>query len=141
MSRNRSPLLAAAALLALPACGSDESEREKREGAAAPLGFELAMAGTAGTGDASAAPAPAPMQVIDLSPEELAARIAAGNVRLIDVRTDAEVAEGTIPGATGPIEASACPLGEALWLRRDETGHGEEISPVPSPRLRPRIGE
>lgn len=37
--------------------------------------------------------------LIHLSPAELAARMAAGNVRLIDVRTDVEVAEGAIPGA------------------------------------------
>lgn len=81
-------------LLALSACGGDAGEsNSKRETPSAPLGFELAMAGTAD--DASAAPAP----LVPLSPDELAARIEAGNVRLIDVRTDAEVAEGTIPGA------------------------------------------
>ena len=56
-----------------------------------------ATSDAAGAGAGSAAAFSAAM--IDLSPAELAARMAAGNVRLIDVRTDAEVAEGAIPGA------------------------------------------
>jgi len=89
-------LLAPALLLALPACGGDPGEsKRKRDAPSVPLGFELAFAGTAG--QAEAAPAPAPL--VPLTPEELAAKIAAGNVRVIDVRTDEEVAEGTIPGA------------------------------------------
>jgi rhodanese-related sulfurtransferase len=89
-------------LLALAACGSEGGGAgERREGPSAPFGFELAMAGTAaGADDDSAVPAPAaPAPLVTLTPEELAARLAAGNVRLIDVRTDAEVAEGVIPGA------------------------------------------
>ncbi len=104
----------AAALLTLGACGDEpEADREGEGAPSAPLGFELALAGMGGgvSGSGSGytaapdttpgpgpAPAPAPM-IIDLSPEQLAARIKAGNVRLIDVRTDAEVAEGVIPGA------------------------------------------
>jgi rhodanese-related sulfurtransferase len=85
---------APALLLALSGCGGDAGESKgKRDGSSLPLGFELAFAGT--EGEAEAAPAP----LVPLSPEELAAKIKAGNVRLIDVRTDAEVAEGTIPGA------------------------------------------
>lgn len=81
-------------LLALSACGDEpDGNREKRDAPSVPLGFELAFAGT--TGETDAAPAP----LVALSPDELAAKIAAGNVRLIDVRTDEEVAEGTIPGA------------------------------------------
>lgn len=49
--------------------------------------------------DTEAGAIAAPAALIDLSPAELAARMAAGNVRLIDVRTDVEVAEGAIPGA------------------------------------------
>lgn len=82
--------------LGLAACGASD----RNDSSAAPLGMELAMAATAdaaGAGAGSAAPLSAAM--VDLSPAELAARMAAGNVRLIDVRTDAEVAEGAIPGA------------------------------------------
>ena len=93
-------------LLALAACGGEGSgASEGRKGPSAPLGFELAMAGAGpgvsdGAVDDSAVPAPAaPAPLVTLTPEELAARLAAGNVRLIDVRTDAEVAEGVIPGA------------------------------------------
>ena len=99
MTPTRLALLLAPALplaplmLALAACGSEPGEGGKRDGPSAPLGFELAMA--AG-GDSDA---PAPAQLVALTPEELAAKIKEGNVRLIDVRTDAEVAEGTIPGA------------------------------------------
>lgn len=78
--------------LALAACGG---EAGGSGGGAAPLGFELALAGVGGADDA----APAPAGLITLTPEELAARLARGNVRLIDVRTDEEVAEGVIPGA------------------------------------------
>lgn len=100
MTRTRLALLAPALplaplMLALAACGDEPGEGGKRDGPSAPLGFELAFAGT--VGDDAAAPAAAPL--VALSPEELAAKIKAGNIRLIDVRTDAEVADGTIPGA------------------------------------------
>ena len=101
MTRNRfalllSPLPLAPLLLALAACGGEAGESGgKRDAPSAPFGFELAAAGAAG--DTEAAPAPAPL--VALTPEQLASRIKDGNVRLIDVRTDAEVAEGTIPGA------------------------------------------
>jgi rhodanese-related sulfurtransferase len=91
-----SPLPAAPLMLALAACGGGaEGSRDKRDAPSVPLGFELAMAGSAD--DAGAVPAPAAL--VALTPEQLATRIKDGNVRLIDVRTDAEVAEGTIPGA------------------------------------------
>ena len=89
-------------LLALAACGGEPSgASERRKAPSAPLGFELAMAGAAaGASDEAAAPVPAaPAPLVTLTPEELAARLEKGNVRLIDVRTDAEVAEGIIPGA------------------------------------------
>lgn len=89
-------LLAPALLLALSACGGDASEsKKKRDAPSIPLGFELAFAGTGGDAETAVAPSP----LVPLSPEELAARIKAGNVRLIDVRTDEEVAQGMIPGA------------------------------------------
>lgn len=89
-------LLAPALLLALSGCGGDPGEsKKKRDAPSIPLGFELAFAGTGGEAQA----APAPKAPVPLSPEELAAKIKAGNVRLIDVRTDEEVAEGMIPGA------------------------------------------
>lgn len=92
-----SPALPLAPLmLALAACGGEQGESGNRDGSSAPLGLELAMAGTA---EDAPAPLPVPAPLVPLSAEELAARIKAGNVRLIDVRTDAEVAEGVIPGA------------------------------------------
>lgn len=101
MNRVCAALLLTSAALALVACDDGEHAGNKERGPSAPLGFELAMADT-GASDAPAVPAsstaPAPA-MIDLTPEQLAARLAAGNVRLIDVRTDAEVAEGMIPGA------------------------------------------
>ena len=109
MTPSRLALLIAPALplaplvLLLAACGDARDEGKKRDSPAAPLGFELAFAATGASGAdgdtpaASAAATPAPL--IALTPEELAARLSQGNVRLIDVRTDAEVAEGTIPGA------------------------------------------
>lgn len=76
--------------LGLAACGASDRD----DASSAPLGVELAR-----PADAEAGAIAAPAALIDLSPAELAARMAAGNVRLIDVRTDAEVAEGAIPGA------------------------------------------
>ena len=102
MTTARSALNSALVLspaLLLAACGDAQGEGGKGDGASAPLGFELAMAATsdaaAGGGTANAPAAP----MIDLTPEQLAERIKAGTVRVIDVRTDAEVAGGSIPGA------------------------------------------
>lgn len=103
MTASRKLLLAASALLAITACSGDTHASKKRDAPSPPLGFELAFAGAGAVtaDDAAAVPearaAASPM--IDLTPEQLAARLAAGNIRLIDVRTDAEVAEGVIPGA------------------------------------------
>lgn len=95
-------LLSSAVALPLAACGDGQGEASGRSDTpSAPLGFELAMMGTVGSGPNARADTaqPAGAGMVDLSPEELAARIKAGNVRLIDVRTDDEVAEGMIPGA------------------------------------------
>jgi rhodanese-related sulfurtransferase len=106
MTRTRLALLLfpavplAPVLLALAACGDGHSgSREQQNAPSAPLGFELAMAGTAGADAAAAVPDAAPRQLVAISADELAARLRDGNIRLIDVRTDAEVAEGAIPGA------------------------------------------
>jgi rhodanese-related sulfurtransferase len=94
----RSSLLAAAATLALAACGDGRSGNG--DAPASPFGFELAMAATPAADDSGAnSAAPVAPVMIDLTADELAARLKAGNIRLIDVRTDAEVAEGVIPGA------------------------------------------
>jgi rhodanese-related sulfurtransferase len=101
MTQARLTLLLSLPLL-LAACGESQDGGGSREAPAAPLGFELAMASAGAASDdtasASAAAVPAPT-LIDLTPEQLAERIKAGNIRLIDVRTAEEVAQGTIPGA------------------------------------------
>lgn len=104
MTLRRLALIIAPTLpLLLAACGGGQDGADsKRESPSAPAGFELAFAGLGtepGGGDDTAAPAPAPPPLVTLSPEDLAARIKDGNVRLIDVRTDAEVADGVISGA------------------------------------------
>lgn len=102
MTRTRLGLMIAPALplapvlLALAACGGGS---EHSSGNAAPLGFELAMA--AAGADASVLPAKdvAASAVVPISAQELWTRIEAGNVRVIDVRTDDEVNGGIIPEA------------------------------------------
>lgn len=103
MTTARFALFLSPALL-LAACGEAERGGEGRDAPSGPFGFELAMSGAAAAAnDDSAADSarsvPAVPPMIDLSPEQLAERLKAGNVRLIDVRTDEEVASGTIPGA------------------------------------------
>ncbi|MBI1402349.1 MAG: rhodanese-like domain-containing protein [Porphyrobacter sp.] len=89
----------AAALLALAACGGDSHSGGQRDAPVSPIGFELAFAGTAAGPEGGDAASEAPAPLIALTPDELARKLAAGEVRLIDVRTDEEVAEGMIPGA------------------------------------------
>jgi rhodanese-related sulfurtransferase len=101
MRPSRLSLLLTPALL-LAACGGSQGEGGSREAPSAPLGFELAMAGAGvavSDDDAATTSTPAPSPLIGLTPEQLAERIKAGNIRLIDVRTAEEVAQGTIPGA------------------------------------------
>lgn len=97
-------------LLALAACAPSEESGEERRAAPSPFGFELAAA--------QDAPAPS-ADVVDLSVAELAARMNDERVRLIDVRTDAEVAQGMIPGAEHVALAGFDPA--ALDLGSGET--------------------
>jgi len=91
-------LTSAVALAILVAACGPASDNEQQP-ARLPGGFELAMAKQA----ASDAPQ---ADVIDLSVEDVEALIQAGNVRLIDVRRDDEVAQGMIPGAEHiPLDA------------------------------------
>lgn len=87
-------ILAPALAFALAACGggAGESKSERKgSGGGAPLGFELAAAATT-----DAAPSP----VRELTPDEVAAALATGSIRLIDIRTPEEVVDGgTIAGA------------------------------------------
>lgn len=101
MTPTRLSLLLLPLPLLIAACGGDASKAGERNKSpsSAPFGFELAMAGAADAADDAAAPLPEPSPLIGISPERLAARIKAGNVRLIDVRTDEEVADGVIAGA------------------------------------------
>jgi rhodanese-related sulfurtransferase len=87
------------ALLALAACSGDPEEGGRGQSAPMPaLVPQLALASIAADDAADDAPdAVRPLR--DLSPEEVRALVESGKVRLIDVRTDEEVAQGTIPGA------------------------------------------
>ncbi len=77
-----------AASLCLTACNADDTLQETvKEEINESAGTEAAVEASA---DAA---------VIDLSVDELATLVDAGNIRLIDVRRDDEVAEGIIPGA------------------------------------------
>ena len=79
-------------LIALAACAPSEDSERKRGGSPLP-GLELAVIDSASDAEA------VQTTVIDLSVEDVQANMAEGNLRLIDVRRDDEVAEGMIPGA------------------------------------------
>ena len=106
MTPTRLVLLLSPALL-LAACGGEHDRAaQRKDPPSMPFGFELAAAGLASAANAvddkagaDNVPATAPAPMIDLTPEQLAERLKAGNIRLIDVRTDEEVAAGMIPGA------------------------------------------
>lgn len=88
-----SPLVIVSVLaLALAACGGEAQKRSNdRKGGGVPFGLELAMA---------AASQSAMPQVLELAPDEVAYELERGSIRLIDIRTDAELAEdAAIPGA------------------------------------------
>lgn len=93
-------MIARLALITLAALGlagcAPSGDGEDNGNGSPPLSYELAMAKQ--DAPSSAAP-PTRMNVVELSPEEVHAKIETGNVRLIDVRTAEEVAEGAIPGA------------------------------------------
>ena len=96
----RPALLSAAAML-LASCAPDGDGGGDRDGHPDPFhGFELAKAkGANPHADVSTLSRHGSQTVRNVSPAELRERLSRGNVRLIDVRTDAEVAEGVIPGA------------------------------------------
>ncbi len=90
---------AAFAALAVSACAPSDDAGKGGKGERAPgssFGYELAVHETSDQGRSEAQPV---AQMIDLTPAQLSEKIAAGNIRLIDVRTAEEVAEGIIPGA------------------------------------------
>lgn len=82
--------LSSLVIAAVAACAPSGEGKEER-GPGFPGGYELAMART--SADQQSA------RVIDLEPDALEARIASGDLRLIDVRTAEEVASGMIDGA------------------------------------------
>lgn len=79
--------------LALLACAPENKDHDQApaSGPSIPHGFELASV--------AAAPMDSGAKVIDLSPDMLSTKLHGRAVRLIDIRTDAEVATGIIPGA------------------------------------------
>ena len=87
-------LLTSLSVLALTSCSPGEEGSEGRDSAPG-LGYELAVAGEA----TQAGSEQAELQVIDLTVEQLRAKIDSGDIRLIDVRREDEVAQGVIPGA------------------------------------------
>nr|WP_298930871.1 rhodanese-like domain-containing protein [uncultured Erythrobacter sp.] len=102
-----------AALLGLSACAP--SNGEESDTPSVPPGFELAAAKQSAAQSEQS-------QVIDLSVAELQTLRASGNIWLIDVRTDEEVADGMIEGASHIPLAEFSPSPELL-----EQANGREI--------------
>ncbi len=78
--------------LAIASCApSDQGEDKRAPGL--PGGYELAVAQPGAEREATSP------RVVDITAEQLKAKLASGAIRLIDVRTDEEFAEGMIEGA------------------------------------------
>ena len=80
--------------LALVAACAPANAGKDGDGGPSPARYELAMVQEPESSIEAAAPA-----VVAITPDALRTKLAAGNIRLIDVRTDEEVAEGMISGA------------------------------------------
>lgn len=84
-------LFSALGALTLASCAPSDDESKDRAPSPIPA-FELAKAKETDSPEVEAT-------VVDLTVEQLRAKIDSGDLRLIDVRTDEEVAQGVIPGA------------------------------------------
>lgn len=82
--------------LAATACAPSDEAGSQRD--SSPIGYELAVADSA-TRAGEAEQQSSRSQVRDIGPQQLSALLEAGEIRLIDVRRDDEVATGMIPGA------------------------------------------
>ncbi|MFL0355584.1 rhodanese-like domain-containing protein [Erythrobacter sp. GH1-10] len=87
---SRPLILACFSALPLAACAPENGE--DKSAPSVPLGFELAMAHNAPDMAVEAS-------IVEIDPGELSAMLQGGNIRLIDVRRDDEVAGGMIAGA------------------------------------------
>ena len=90
----RTSCLLAGALAVVACSGEKDSEDTEQSGPAPSFIPQLAAFESPERG-----PAPAQDAVVDASPDDVQAMIDAGQIRLIDIRTDEEVATGVIPGA------------------------------------------
>jgi rhodanese-related sulfurtransferase len=95
---NRTELVLSSSLaLAIAACAPSDGGKDQ-SAPGLPSGFELAAAQES-SATASARDTQGEMSVAGLTNEELELFMESGHLRLIDVRTAEEVAEGMIPGA------------------------------------------